>query len=582
MQIGDTVASYYLLLNRVKTSWLVQDIRNGDLGLLKPADHFIDPQIPVWLNMIRHPGLPRCLAQNMKLENTIYDLFEYLPGKSLEVIAKEHHGILAPDILLPAMVTYAGILGFLHRQNDWSILHLDIKPCNLILHEQGQVGLIDFGAAILIKERLNDSHVNVSDTVTDQLQSGYKDGNSLLQFDQYALGKRALTPDYAAPELLAGRPCAGSDIFALGLTMLVLLTGFSPAECRSRPLPDLMSGIDHDFSRILSRCLHVDLQLRYNQAEELAHDLHTVWHTASAIMSCPERYAKNNEESFHGETIPSGALSKQQKQPEDAAEESAPFLSDARIRISPAPVISIWGGPECGCELAGVLADDREVIVIDANLLNPRADLLLGTQERFSGLYTAARSADLDMFLNGKQNSCISSELIDHLAEKTPIRRVRLLMARGNLNSYELYLTERLYEVIKTARLISDIVIILCDRFIYDAFTCFSLLASDRILVPLAGDAGSFREINRMVEFIAGRYQFNPDRLYYVAFPYCAQTDLSWGTMDELCCGRLAGCISDCKNRRSMKCSARPYAAALDRKNQREYHDLIRRLLLPE
>ncbi|MEA4888791.1 MAG: hypothetical protein VB070_04945 [Clostridiaceae bacterium] len=576
MQIGDRVASYYQLVDFIKTTWLVKDIRNGVLGLLKPADCFIDPQIPAWLNKIRHPGLPRCLVQNIDLENVIYNLFEYLPGKSLDILANEHHGILAADILLPAMTAYAGILGFLHRQDDWTVLHLDIKPCNLILNEQGQAGLIDFGAAMLC----NDRQAAIPDIASGQPKIGSGGDNPLCQSDGLSLNRRALTPDYAAPELLAGRPCSGSDIYALGLTMLVLLTGFPPAECRSRPLPELMSDIDHDLSRILGRCLHTDLQLRYTQAEELAYDLNAVWHRTPAARVSKTENSEKNEKPLHENALPPVELSGPQKQPEDAAEGPVPAVSAPKIRISSAPFMTIWDGPECGCELAGVLAADQDVIVIDANLLNPRADMLLGAQESSSGLFT--QPTGLDMFLSGMENDCISCELIDHLAEKTQVRRVRLLTIRSNLNSYESYQTERLYEVIKIARLICDFVIILCNRLIFDAFTCLCLLAADHILVPLAGNAGSFREINRMVDFMVGQYKLKSDRLHYVAFPYCAQTDLSWGTMDELCCGRLAGCISDRKKRLSMKCGAVPYAAELDRINQCEYHALIRRLLLPE
>jgi hypothetical protein len=530
MQTGDLINSRYRITQAVRTAWLAEDTVGGRLCLIRQADDFIDPAIALWLGRIWHPGLPRLLESLETFDKGTLLVFEYREGVSLSSLAQANGGRLTADQALPAFSQLARILAFLHHQGENPILHLDIKPEHILLDDQGQVCLIDFGAAI-------------------QDRSAYRRADSATCPDREA--RRALTPDYAAPEQIAGQPCPGSDIFALGISLLQLLTGQTPSACRSRSLPELGAGLSAALQRLIGRCLHSDPALRYGDAEELACDLEAVL----ADTSSPELITGRSEVSL-----------------------MLPLPVETAAAPLPAPVVCVWDGAEFGCEMAAALSEGRQVLVIDADLLNPKADLLLGLRQitRPSDNWTAG----LDLALAEELRGNLDILSFNRLVQPTRVDNVNALTTGASLDHYEHFSLDSFFQVIRLSRLVNDLVIILCSRFVYDAFTCLCLQAATHVLIPVAGESGAFRERKRAIDYLVSRQQLDCSKIRFAAFPYNPMTDLSQGTLDELCGGLLAGCISDCGRRRSMKSGARPYATSIDRSNLREYRNLAHRIQL--
>ena len=557
--------SRYRIERTLRDGCLVWDQQDGQRRVLKPVASFVDPAVAGWLAAAWHAGIPRCLGQTHDDSDQPCFVFEWIEGQSLDAYRTHHPDGADPVQLLPWMIQWSRMLAYLHLKGDNPLVHLDIKPGNLIINDQGEAGLIDFTAARLLGQP----------------------EDSAPAFTKSA-EKQALTPNYAAPELAAGLPQTSSDLYALGLTFLVLLTGKDPAECRSQPLRTVLASQPDSLQYLIGRCLHSDPALRCSQADELACDLIKALEQLQAadglaVQSVDKTNPADAEglAGTHPSAEPAGDPVPIVPQPDQAMPAVLETACAGRLPVRarlPAPLVCAWGGAACGCELAAVLAEQEIVLVIDADLLNPRADLLLGLPYSLSRDLATVRTCGLDLALQAEQQGRLSPQLLAAMAHDTRITGVRLLDGVDPLDHYEYCHLDSLHQVLKWARLIADRVIVLCNRSVFDAFTCLSLLAADKVVIPLAGNIGAFREINRLADFLSERYQLDHNRLCYVAFPYDRQTDLSRGTMNELCGGRLSACIPDSRLRRQQCCSAIPYAARMQDGQKKEYRHLIRNL----
>ena len=181
----------------------------------------------------------------------LYTVFDWHPGKTLEHLmtsGQRQHGVPAVADVVTAATALARALGRLHRHG---VVHRDIKPTNLHRGDDGQWRIIDLGVALSGREG----------AAQRELHAG--------------------TPSYMNPEQWAGQGAdAGSDLFALGVTLYQWLTGrlpygeiepFQGNRYRRDPVPpsrlrpDVPMWLDHLLRKAVAR----EPALRFETAEEL-------------------------------------------------------------------------------------------------------------------------------------------------------------------------------------------------------------------------------------------------------------------------------------------------------------------------
>ncbi len=146
------------------------------------------------LQTLDHPGIPRYYASFVE-DGRRFLAMELIHGLNLAEWVNVH-GRVSADLAIDWMYQVCQILDYLHSRQP-PLVHRDIKPANLILRRYDrQIVLLDFGA---VKE------IGANQSTRIGSNAGY-----------------------TAPEQHQGRPCPQSDLYAVGATLLFLVTGKQP------------------------------------------------------------------------------------------------------------------------------------------------------------------------------------------------------------------------------------------------------------------------------------------------------------------------------------------------------------------
>lgn len=198
-----------------------------------------------------HPQVPR-LLDYFEANQEFYLVQEYVSGFTLQQIVKKD-GPLTEHGVKQFLSEILPVLEYIHNNR---VIHRDIKPANIIRRAQDlKLVLIDFGA---VKYQQQSQTVNSEQTA----------------FTSYAIG----TPGFAPPEQMAMRPVPASDVYALGVTCIYLLTGKSPKDLDYDPttgelLWQKQVHISDHFAKVLENMLEVSVKRRYQTADRIFREL---------------------------------------------------------------------------------------------------------------------------------------------------------------------------------------------------------------------------------------------------------------------------------------------------------------------
>ncbi|MEZ4384914.1 MAG: protein kinase [Nannocystaceae bacterium] len=291
--IGAVLGGRYRLVKRIGEGgmaavYLAERVDDGirvAIKVLRP-ELTIDPEVVRRFlqearaaSMIRHKNIVGILDFGFTDDGVAFLAMEHLEGDDLATVL-EREGPMPWDRLAPLLLDACAALGAAHAQG---IVHRDVKPENCFLLRgpdgQPQVKVLDFGIAKDI-------------------------GGSLPDRVQTATGMLCGSPEYIAPEVIMGKVAeAGSDIYALGITMYELLTGahpFAGAEMgemlarhvQGKPPSFASRGVEAapGVEALVMRCLAKHPDERPLSMEALAADIRAVsaGRALSPLPSAPE------------------------------------------------------------------------------------------------------------------------------------------------------------------------------------------------------------------------------------------------------------------------------------------------------
>jgi serine/threonine protein kinase len=193
-----------------------------------------------------HANVPT-LLNYFERDNEFYLVQEYIRGATLNAEVKQF-GKFSEEEIKKFLRAFLPILHYVHANH---VIHRDIKPPNLIrCQDDGRLVLIDFGA---VKDRMINAAVNPH-------------RSALTQF----VG----TVGFAPPEQTASLPVYSSDIFALGITCLYLLSGKPPLDFEYNLKTREINWQEHitvseHLGTVLSKMIRLSARDRYQSAQDV-------------------------------------------------------------------------------------------------------------------------------------------------------------------------------------------------------------------------------------------------------------------------------------------------------------------------
>jgi serine/threonine protein kinase len=188
------------------------------------------------------------------MQRAYYLVMEFVDGEDLRTLI-DCSAPMSTELAAMIILEIAHGLEYTHNQN---IIHRDIKPSNVLISEEGNVKLIDFGVA-------------------------KDDTNQRLTMTGLIVG----TPSYMSPEQAHGDPLGPqSDLYALGILLYEMLTGIKPfygqnnteilakvVRSKYTPPQRINPEISLRLRRIIKKLLKKNTSSRYKTTAALIHDL---------------------------------------------------------------------------------------------------------------------------------------------------------------------------------------------------------------------------------------------------------------------------------------------------------------------
>jgi serine/threonine protein kinase/TolA-binding protein/Flp pilus assembly protein TadD len=257
---------------------------HGELGQRFRAERQI-------LASLNHPNIARLIDAGETALGQPYLIMEYVHGEPLDRYCDRNALDLRARLNL-----FLDICSAVQYAHQNLIVHRDLKPANILVAADGTPKLLDFGIAKLLDA-----------------------GDAASSLALTRMNDRLLTPEYASPEQILGRPVTtASDVYTLGVVLYELLTGVRPyavpssasqlelerticisdpnrpstavrkaalgpaesvaqittvATCRGLSVEKLERRLQGDLDAIVMRALRKEPQHRYGSAEQFADDI---------------------------------------------------------------------------------------------------------------------------------------------------------------------------------------------------------------------------------------------------------------------------------------------------------------------
>ena len=206
---------YQALREDIRKLVAIKVVKQGLQSGFMPNRFLTERQILAHLD---HPYVTKLLDSGLTGEGRPYFVMEFVAGQEIDAYCDRHR--LNTSARLELFLKVCAGVDYAHRL---LVVHRDIKPRNILVTEEGDPKLLDFGIAKILEEAPGDSPADATVTMV-----------------------RMMTPEYASPEQARGLPVStATDVYSLGVLLYELLTGQRPYSLKGRSPHEAADTICH-------------------------------------------------------------------------------------------------------------------------------------------------------------------------------------------------------------------------------------------------------------------------------------------------------------------------------------------------
>jgi len=343
------------------------------------------------LASLEHTHIARLYDAGADAQGRPYLAMELIDGEPIDAWCRERALPLRERIALLLQVMAA--VAHAHAK---LVVHRDLKPSNILVTKDGQVKLLDFGIAKLLQA-----------------------GEATQETGLTAAHGRALTPDYASPEQIAGEPLGtASDIYSAAVVAFELLAGSRPYRLKRASAAQLEEAIASVEPALASQVADTP-----TLARQLKGDLDAILHKAlkkqpTQRYATMDAFAQDLRRHLAGEPV--------EARPDRLSYRFAKFVGRYRLQVAAGGLVAV------------ALVAGASVAVWQARLARNEADAARAVQQFLESVFTANSADQADP---AKARNTTASELLNRGAQRidtelhdAPFARLRLLKILASMS----------------------------------------------------------------------------------------------------------------------------------------------------
>lgn len=203
-----------------------------------------------------------------------------------------------------------------------------------------------------------------------------------------------------------------------------------------------------------------------------------------------------------------------------------PKVIDEKPKMKPL-MVTVFDESRLTAEFSVALSKSykqRSIAVLDGDRFGPKLNIYFNSKSYIKSVFTHLdyqRTTGLNLLIDASHKHSLTKQYAKHIALRVPgYRNIHYFSGSYVLDDYEYYKLEDYKKVLNFLRSTYDVVIVSVNDFIYDAFTCHSLMVSDCNLICSKGNISDIQEKLNYMDFLERKQKISKDKNIHVIFDY--------------------------------------------------------------